>query len=86
MNFSDKHYKPESTVYFATGLFCLLLLLFSHCSSTGSEPREVWISNIIAKPEDFRNVNVKIIGIVQDIEVDPKGTRQGYYQLNKEGG
>lgn len=57
------------------------MLCFTQCSSSGRDPQEVWISNIIAKPVDFRNVSVKIIGIVQDIEVYPKGTRQGYYLL-----
>ncbi|MBN2383650.1 FHA domain-containing protein [bacterium] len=51
------------------------------CSCGGRKPREVWISNILANPPEFWHVEVKLIGIVQDIEVNPKGTRQGFYQL-----
>ena len=50
-------------------ILCLLLCLVVSCSNNPKAPREVWISNILANHQDFMNVQVKIIGIVQDIQV-----------------
>lgn len=65
-------------LFFAT---TLLFLFLTSCSPHRPEPREVWISNILANPQDFWQKPIKIIGTVQDIQVEPKGTKQGYYQL-----
>jgi hypothetical protein len=51
------------------------------CGGGRSRPKEVWISNILASPQDYWNAEVKIVGTVQDIQVYPKGTSQGSYLL-----
>lgn len=71
-------YKIQFKIFF---LIMLLIVFIANCSLNKSRPREIWISNILANPGEFWNIEVKVIGIVQDIKVEPEGTRQGYYWL-----
>lgn len=59
----------------------ILIVMCCGCMSDRVQPQEVWISSILAQPDQYWNATVKIIGIVQDINVYPKGSRQGFYML-----
>jgi len=81
MSVKNRNKTIRSSLFGSLVYIQLLLLVFiaNHCG--GNPPREAWISNIIADPGSYWHTEVKIIGIVQDIEVNPKGTRQGFYLL-----